>query len=423
METPELQTILNILDCGIVKLVFHSTYQRSIQWANDGFYRLTGRSPADYQDPRNAGDPRNVVHPHDYELVFNAFAEHKNAHRTMDITYRVFHKNGSIIFLHVTASYVGEENGCPAFVCAMVNVSDRVALRRHVQWERERFIAISELCDELFYEYHCATDTLHLLGWPHAMFNNKQQVNNFRQVLAESDLIYPSDRPIALAILQERYQPHLNKRISGKFRMQRGDGEYRWHQSMYSVRLDHHGSQIILGKLIDVHDSTLTLSKLTRLTRQDGLTGLLNQTAAAEVAAQRLAQRPSVNWVLMLMDIDHFKSINDSRGHAHGDAVLSTLAHLLQTVFSDTQAIIGRIGGDEFLVLYPGLPQHAVTQREIASRMTKLQQLLTDCTVSAGAVLSQQLGNTYTLLFNAADKALYQSKQQGRNRLTFYRES
>ena len=129
----------------------------------------------------------------------------------------------------------------------------------------------------------------------------------------------------------------------------------------------------------------------------------------------------------MMMDVDYFKQINDTYGHAVGDRVLHKVGHLLKSSFREND-IVGRIGGDEFLIFMEG-----ITSEEFAvRRMKNLQQYLRELpieeleehtlTCSMGAAFMPKDGTTFGELYKHADEALYTTKRNGRDGFRIYHE-
>ncbi len=155
----------------------------------------------------------------------------------------------------------------------------------------------------------------------------------------------------------------------------------------------------------------------------DGLTGLLNHRAFQAKADEALAQarRYGRRCSLVLIDVDHFKSVNDTYGHPAGDLVLKGVAQLLRQKGRDTD-IVARYGGEEFAIVMPETDSHGA--RVIAERIrecvssnafsTELGPI--KVTVSAGVATFPLDANEKQELIDLADQALYQAKRQGRNR-------
>lgn len=166
--------------------------------------------------------------------------------------------------------------------------------------------------------------------------------------------------------------------------------------------------------------------ELVELATRDPLTSLPNRRTVMEQfekEAARTERQSPVNRALgiSILDIDHFKRINDTYGHQAGDEILRKVSHTLESTVRKGD-YIGRIGGEEFLLLFPETsPDHAIPA---ANRIRKAVEALTfdelpdnvRVTVSQGVAIHQP-GETVALTFKRADEALYQAKHSGRNRV------
>jgi diguanylate cyclase (GGDEF)-like protein len=158
----------------------------------------------------------------------------------------------------------------------------------------------------------------------------------------------------------------------------------------------------------------------------DGLTGLLNRSAVMQAMAQEMerVQRTSQALQIGLIDIDHFKQVNDTHGHLAGDAVLRGLAQRLEATLRPYDQV-GRYGGEEFLVLVNSEigDAQALCERlrsAIADQPFEHEQIALRITISGGFVpFTQQDTITASELLAVADKALYKAKATGRNRIVF----
>jgi diguanylate cyclase (GGDEF)-like protein len=167
---------------------------------------------------------------------------------------------------------------------------------------------------------------------------------------------------------------------------------------------------------------TLNQSRVTRRHRDeaqtDAMTGLLNRRALFDRFS--LGELPEQTAVLMF-DIDHFKQINDQQGHGAGDAVIQHFGNIMQRGVRKND-VIARIGGEEFCAV---LPKMSIEEaRAIAERIREdfdqhPARLLAEsfpATVSAGVAIAMA-GETFSVVLNRADTALYKAKRQGRNRV------
>lgn len=177
---------------------------------------------------------------------------------------------------------------------------------------------------------------------------------------------------------------------------------------------------------IDMTEIQRLQQALERRANTDSLTGLCNRRHFFELGVRELShatrqQRPVA---VCMLDIDHFKQVNDTYGHAAGDTVLMALAHSLLQQLRDTD-ILARLGGEEFAILLPDTPLQAA--QEIAERLrSKLAALSVPLdnqkpplhfTVSIGVALRHSSNATLEDLLRSADVALYAAKTAGRNRV------
>lgn len=165
--------------------------------------------------------------------------------------------------------------------------------------------------------------------------------------------------------------------------------------------------------------------KLREKADTDLLTGLTNKLATERLIKEYIAQYPDSLAMMFVLDIDNFKKINDTMGHAFGDEVLKTLGRTISPIFRVTD-IVGRTGGDEFTIFLKFLKSDENTLKE-AQKLVKFFRDFTageyvkySATASIGAAVFPADGKDFDSLYKAADKALYKAKQRGKNQLAFY---
>ena len=160
----------------------------------------------------------------------------------------------------------------------------------------------------------------------------------------------------------------------------------------------------------------------------DLLTELNNKSATERKIQEYIEAYPNGRAMMFILDIDNFKKINDTMGHAFGDTLLKTLGKEIKTEFRMTD-IIGRTGGDEFMVFLKDVTDDLTVERE-ANRITKFfhdfkaggDYVKYSATASIGAAIYPDDAKTFKDLYVAADQALYKAKKRGKNQLAFYNE-
>ena len=191
-----------------------------------------------------------------------------------------------------------------------------------------------------------------------------------------------------------------------------------------AITLDYAGAPAVMVALNDISQRKEMEAELFRQASTDSLTGISNRRYFQNQAEQevRRARRFARDMTVMMIDIDHFKAINDKHGHATGDAVIQGVVKRALESLRQSDSI-GRIGGEEFAVLLPetGLAAaYDVAERlraHMAAKPIIAGRIAVECTVSIGvAQLSAQDGSIDDLL-HRADLALYAAKNNGRNRV------
>lgn len=163
-------------------------------------------------------------------------------------------------------------------------------------------------------------------------------------------------------------------------------------------------------------------AKLTILANRDALSGLLNRRAWCELTQRALSDKePDGHDAIVLLDLDHFKKINDTHGHAIGDLAIKCLGDSARQTLRDHD-IVGRYGGEEFSIFLPNIPPEALLAVDARLRAhfrgSTLRRIELAVSYSAGAAMLRP-GENLDSAVARADAALYEAKRAGRDRMVF----
>ena len=209
--------------------------------------------------------------------------------------------------------------------------------------------------------------------------------------------------------------------------MRRRDGSGAWVLENRILLPGGDGEAIVVGTLLDITDRKLAQERIEFHAYHDPLTGLPNRSFLEDRLQLHLAQarRGGRGMAVMFLDLDRFKTVNDTLGHALGDRLLCEAAKRLREGVREDDTV-ARIGGDEFVVLLPRVGQGDGAARIAQSLLHKfvepfpLDDNVLQVTISIGIALFPQDGDDPETLLKKADAAMYRAKERGRNRYQFH---
>jgi two-component system cell cycle response regulator len=242
------------------------------------------------------------------------------------------------------------------------------------------------------------------------------------RVAVWADYVHPSDMDV---FNRAHEGAHLTGRLDVEYRIVGADGAVRWVRDRGRLRAEN-GRRLLDGSVLDVtaiKSARLALetakAEALRVAQTDPLTGAGNRRSLGP----RLATLGNQPVGVLSVDIDNFKNINDLFGHAAGDTVLVCVATRLRETIREQDAIF-RMGGEEFLVILPGLRDDTALldvaeaiRHEIEIAAVAFSSERIELTASIGAARADSAAGATEPLLLAADRALYAAKRGGRNRV------
>lgn len=374
------------------------------------------------------------VHPDDYKSVIESFEKCADGRiPDFNIKYRLRHRDGSYLWVHDRGKIVETaSNGRPILAMGTrMNITAEMEQQRVMREELSlRRALLAALPDEI-YRFDAEGNYIPVLNSKiHLMGGNKEAksvweafdsstaeeaVAAIRHCLCSGNLTTFS-YGVDGRFFECRLVPFNEQQVLAVVRETTAQ---RSLEDQYSQNLMKLGE---LNLVLEVQKAELEAAnnRLESLARTDGLTGLMNHRSFQErlTAEIERSKRHKHKLSLMLLDIDHFKSINDTFGHPMGDKVLCQIARTLETQIRSSD-VPARYGGEEFAVILPEADLHGA--KCIAERIRDAVASLTDVprpvTVSIGVVEFEIGRDTKDKLIARADIALYEAKHGGRNRV------
>ena len=290
----------------------------------------------------------------------------------------------------------------------------QLRMKRAVELEYQRYLSLSMITGEMTFEYHYIKDSMKISGSGVGKISKLDVIEHFQQAANEQEV----NEHMVLSILQHYLNKGQDVNEEVLIRMQ--DGHERWYQLIVKVIQDgiagNRHPLYAIGKVLDIQEQKLEKEQLVKDSFTDPLTGIYNRAGGMMHIEQSMKEHAGA---LMMVDLDKFKEVNDQYGHFAGDEVLIETAELLNKIFVD--GIVSRFGGDEYIIFLPDAEYQDIT-RCCEQLLSQIQQInfakekKIEVTISMGVVFTKA-NALISDEMKKADKLLYESKFQGRNRV------
>lgn len=220
-------------------------------------------------------------------------------------------------------------------------------------------------------------------------------------------------------------------KFSTEVRIRNIKGSYGWYRIIGILERSLQGNnKCFIGKIVNVDEQLNEEKELMQRAENDLLTGVLNKKTMEKRISLMLKNRGGKYVIFYMVDLDHFKNVNDTLGHIYGDQAIVETAQCLNKVFAN-QDCIGRLGGDEFAVCvsYQAFDEQALLDfiQKKAEEICKVnRRTYTDnasevsISSSVGISYAPDMGESFEALYTKADRALYYSKENGRDQYHIY---
>src|SRR3989440_2029644 len=386
-------------------------------YVSRGIEAILGFSPADW-----AADPTlwaRQVHPDDRRRVFGR--EEELVEPTTPDEYRMLHRDGRTVWVRDEAALVRDAQGRACWHGVISDITDRKLAEAELERRAEQQASVAQLGKH-------ALEGASLARLMDEALHEATRITGAKvAAVLERDA---SGAPTIRAAVGAGQVPIASRRgdaLVGQIETRDGRwGELRLGQlaKRPPAAADEDFVQALANILADAIQQRAAEADIRYLAEHDSLTGLPNRALFLKRLAETLEQ-PGADVAVALLDIDNFKLINDSLGHAAGDELLTKIAPRLQSALR-YQDMIARFGGDEFVVLLERVGDEAGAA-QLAARMISafaspfaLRTSEHFAKVSIGVALADHPGCSPHVLIRDADAALYHAKERGRGRFEVF---
>ncbi len=419
----ELKRITNSIRAGLVHFTLEGDGR--ILYASKGFYELLGYDKGtakannkltllDFIDPRDAHILEDIMNQIHQDLI------------RCDV--RMVTKDGSVLNLLMNGNCAVGKDGKHTLSVVFIDITERKKMQDLIILEGERYRIATELSKDVLFEYHIKSDVMILSEKYREVFAHDSLIQNFcLECNQRRGEIHSDDWGIYLELCEELTEG--KSMIEKEFRIKNRLGEFIWCQLMGKTIYDDDKLPLrVIGRLVNIDTQKRELEALEYKATRDPLTGVYNKEMTIKKIDQFIVGNKNKMHMLMFIDFDDFKRINDTYGHLRGDKVLTYIIGRIKEIFCEGE-IIGRIGGDEFVVFIGNITDID----EVFAKANKLKDALNttyQCdnynipiSGSIGVATYPEAGIYYEQLMDRADKALYRVKEQGKKSFMLYSPS
>jgi len=416
----ELRKITNSIRAGLVHFILEDNCR--ILYASNGFYDVLGYEKSHAKE-ENKVSILDFIDPRNTDFIQNTSQQLGN--ETIRCEVKLVTKAGNLVYMLMNGNCSTGKDGKHTLSVVFVDISEQKRMQEIILLEGERYRIATELSNDILFEYHINSDEMIHTEKYRDIFGATPVMSEFAKKCAvRREQIHPDDWGIYLEFCTELSEGA--NIIESQFRIKDRLGEFIWCQVMGKTIYDDYRKPIrVIGKIVNVDTQKRELEALEYKATRDPLTGVYNKEVTIKKIDKYISGNKNGRHVLMLVDFDDFKSINDNYGHLQGDKVLIFVISRIKEVFTAGE-IVGRIGGDEFVVFSGNISNID----EVVEKAERLKRELDTTYVSdnnqikisgsIGVSICPDSGVNYEQLMELADKALYEVKEHGKNSFKIY---
>ncbi len=372
------------------------------------------------------------VYKFDRPMVKEQIANQTAFFDTVELTYRVRGIMDDIIWVTHKGKLYTDSNGVRRFLVVINDVTNEKLIQSELQrsseqlyMETERLKLIEEAVDNTEYDYNVINDCMETSEKDEK--GNRRLIRRFMENDCLSAVIHPDDLPFCMELFQDCLKSPKKGTVEYRIR-EKGNNAYSWARLTFISFADKNDRVIrVVGSAKDITEEKKKSEELKAKIALDGMTGLLNKTTMEE-RVEEFIKNSSFGSIhaMMMIDTDNFKNVNDTLGHAYGDKVIKFVSSTIKEIFRESD-YVGRMGGDEFMVFMKNTTR-SITEARAVKLNNSIRRAFTEKGITVGISCSIGIayfardGVDYQSLFKAADRALYDAKEAGKDCFRIYKK-
>lgn len=411
-------TMLEHLMCGVAIYELFPDRVRSLYF-NKKYYEMVGYTEEQYE--QYADSVTSSLYGDSAEMIFEKAGRSVKTGETFYAECKGRRFDGSDIWVLVKAKLVDFiESEHPVFLAIVQDITNRKQAEYENAVNLERYRILEATSNAVTFEYDIPDDIMTFSYSGGRADSANRSISNYAEVSKRTKIVYPDDAAKFYAALKKAGKKPVSCMTLDYRSTIIDQNSYRWVRTCYSSVADASGKVIkVLGRTQDIDDEKREHQRMTQLVEIDSTTGLLNKLATTNHIQRLISEKTSAKSFFIMIDIDDFKAFNDTYGHSFGNEVLRAVGKTLSTKFRNN--IIGRFGGDEFIVFARAVSESVVVDKfedflkivgatEIGGKQYEIK-------CSIGIAWSDRSDIDYSRYFDEADEQLYKAKKAGKCRI------
>lgn len=427
LSREELETVLKDAVMGIC-IVSPRVDGIQLDYTNDSFFSIFGYTREEYEE--TSDEVRlNLLNQADFIDAVRKINTEYEPGEVIEFETKINKKGGEKAWVLISTRKprtAGKDE--QVFICNITDITYTKKLQMQLRDEKERYEIVEEISDDIMFNYDVVSDVFECSSKILKGIGTRTRIENAIESITYGDMLDHRDVPAFIMALSNALSGKKLNVFDARLINNHGDGV--WHRIKFAALYGDDGNAVrFIGTMTDIDKEKKEKSRLISRAETDQLTGFLNKISTSMKINEILREYPGDEGVLLLLDLDDFKKLNDTYGHQAGDNFLREFTSKL-FLESRSNNVLGRIGGEEFVVYVSKKKDSDGSLEDLAIEVA--QGILEYCrevrldnqpdkefTCSVGVALYPQDGTSYMELYKKADSAMYEVKRNGKNNYAF----
>lgn len=335
--------------------------------------------------------------------------------------YRIEKADGTLKWVYDAGRLITDEDGHRWYYVVITDMDERKEMLQEQLWQKTMYQTLAELSDTITFDYNPLKDELTVYISTRTGVMRTREFKNFSTGVEAMDWLTKESYEDMKEGIGRAVESASNGFVEFKGQFT-GRDKPRWYRAYYTSVVDDNGKVYrVTGRVDDIERDRKRLQNWKKQGERDVITGILNHDSSL-IHIDTSIKRDK-GGILFMVDVDNFTMINERFGRACGDDVLLTVAKTLRELLGK-EAIIGRLGDDEFVAFIPGACSERVAEIKAKEILYKVNEMRvaqnTHVQCNVGVAFAADDAISASELFRQADSALYESKRTGKGVYTFF---